>query len=132
MAINHQPSIMMITETRVGGDRAAGIIEGLPFDGFITTSTIGYAGGFWVLWKKEDAEAILLASTEQEIHATIKVCSSNLTWLIYAIYASLRLAERRMLWPNLSEVANLHTLPGSSWGISMKFCVGRKSLGVDR
>ena len=53
----------------------------------------------------------MLATTEQEIHATIKVCSSNLTWLIYAIYASPRLAERRMLWPNLSEVANLHTLP---------------------
>ena len=46
MAINHQPSIMMITETRVRGDRAARIIEGLPFDGFITTNTIGYTSGF--------------------------------------------------------------------------------------
>ena len=111
MAINHQSSIMVITETRVGGDRAVRIIEGLPFDGFITTNTIGYAGGLWVLWKKEDAEVILLDSTEQEIHATVKVCSSNLTWLISTIYASPRLVERKMLWSNLSEVANLHTLP---------------------
>lgn len=45
MLVNHYPSIMVITETRVGGDRAKKIIEGLPFDGFFCTETIGYAGG---------------------------------------------------------------------------------------
>ena len=53
MAVNHRPAIMVITETRVGGSRAEKIIEGLPFDGFITTETIGYAGGLWILWKRE-------------------------------------------------------------------------------
>ncbi|KAK9990872.1 hypothetical protein SO802_025857 [Lithocarpus litseifolius] len=45
MAVNHYPSIMVLTETRVGGERAARIIEKLPFDGSFTTETIGYAGG---------------------------------------------------------------------------------------
>ena len=45
MAVNHFPSIMVITDTRVGGDKAAKIIEDLPFDGFFVTETIGYAGG---------------------------------------------------------------------------------------
>lgn len=45
MVMNHRPLIMVITETKVGGERARKIIEGLPFDGFITTDTIGYAGG---------------------------------------------------------------------------------------
>ena len=49
MAINHKPAIMVITETRVGGDRAKRIIADLPFDGFITADTIGYARGFGVL-----------------------------------------------------------------------------------
>ena len=49
MAINHKPAIMVITETKVGGDRVERIIADLPFDGFITTETIGYAGGLWVL-----------------------------------------------------------------------------------
>ena len=53
MAVNHRPGIMVITETRVGGSRAEKIIEGLPFDGFITMETIGYAGGLWILWKRE-------------------------------------------------------------------------------
>ena len=56
-------------------------------------------------------EILPLSSTEQEIHATVKVCSSNLTWLLSAIYASPRLAERRILWENLKIVAHLHNLP---------------------
>ena len=60
MVVNHNPAIMVITETRVGGDRAEQIIT----DGFITTETIGYAGGLWVLWKKEVAEVDLLVVTE--------------------------------------------------------------------
>lgn len=78
MAVNHNLTIMVIIETRVRGDRAERIIDDLPFDGFITTETIGYARGLWVLWKKEEADIDLLAATEQEIHATIKVCHSNL------------------------------------------------------
>ena len=94
MIINHRPSIVIVTEKRVGGARVGKIIEGLPFDGYITTDTIGYAGGLWMLWKTEDVEVSHLSSTEQEIHASIKVHSSNLTWLISAIYASPRLAKR--------------------------------------
>lgn len=65
MAINHCHSIMVVTETKVGVDRTSRIIEGLPFDWFITTDTIGFTSGLWILWKKEDAEVNLLASTEQ-------------------------------------------------------------------
>ena len=64
LVTNHYPSIMVITETRVGGERAEKIIEGFPFDGFITTDTIGYAGGLWILWNKEDVEISLLANTK--------------------------------------------------------------------
>ena len=56
-------------------------------------------------------EILPLSSTKQEIHATVKVHSSNLTWLLSVIYASPRLAERRILWENLKTVAHLHNLP---------------------
>ena len=39
MAVNHNPAIMVITETRVKEE------ADLPFDGFITTVAIGYTGG---------------------------------------------------------------------------------------
>lgn len=70
MAVNHFPSIMVIIETRVGGDRAAKICEDLPFDGFFATKTLGY-GKLWLLWKKDEVNVFVLSSTEQEIHATV-------------------------------------------------------------
>ena len=102
MAINHFPTIMILTKTRVGGDRAVKIAESLPFDGFFATETIGYAGGLWLLWKKEDVEVIVLSATKQEFHATIKVRNFDFSWILSPIYASPRLDERIILWDNLS------------------------------
>lgn len=45
MTVNHYPFIMVITETRVGGNHAAKIIEGLPFDGFFLYRD------YWVCWR---------------------------------------------------------------------------------
>ena len=129
MAINHKPAIMVITETRVGGDRAERIIADLPFDGFITTDTIGYAGGLWVLWNKEEAVVTRVAVTEQEIHATVKVCHSNLNWFISAIYASPRLAERRLVWSNLIEIAKLHNYPWLMLGDFNEVLSGEEKFG---
>ena len=84
----HNPVIMVVMETKVGGVRAKEIIDRLPFDGAICTETIGYAGGLWLLWNSDRVEVEALANTEQEIHAEIKVRSSNLSWIISAIYAS--------------------------------------------
>ena len=42
---NHNPAILVIMKTCVGGDRAKGIINRLPFDGSMHMDTIGYAGG---------------------------------------------------------------------------------------
>ena len=90
MVVNHHPAIMVITKTRVSGKRAKRIAEGLPFDGFYATDTIGYAGGLWLFWNKDKAEVFILSATKQEIHASMKVCNSNTSWLISSIYASPR------------------------------------------
>ena len=64
-------------ETRVGVDRAKGIIDRLPFDGSVHTDTIGFSGGIWMLWDSERVEVTPLANIEQEIHATVKVRNTN-------------------------------------------------------
>ena len=53
---NHNPAMMMITKTRIGGDQARGIIDKLPFDGPIHTETIGYVGGLWLLWNSDGVQ----------------------------------------------------------------------------
>ena len=75
----HSPSIVIITETRIGGTRAKEITNRLSFDGAIHSDTIGYSGGIWVLWNSNGVEVTLLAKTEQEIHVVVKVRSSNFT-----------------------------------------------------
>ena len=44
---NHNLAILVLIETRVGGERAREISGRLPFDNAIHTDTIGYAGGLW-------------------------------------------------------------------------------------
>lgn len=102
--------MLIITKTRVRGDRAKVITDRLPFDGAIHAETISYARGIWLLWNSDAVEVTQLASTEQEVHALVKVSSSNLSWIIFAIYASPRLAKRRILWHNLTLVNSLHNL----------------------
>ena len=89
---NHDPAIMVIMETKLGGARAKEIIDRLPFDGAIHTEPIGYARGLWLLWNLNRVEVEALA--EQEIHVEVKVCPSNLTWILFANYASPRSEER--------------------------------------
>ena len=47
LVCNHYPTILIMMETQIGGDRAKEITDDLPFDGAIHTDTIGYASGLW-------------------------------------------------------------------------------------
>ena len=102
---------MIAMETRLGGSRVKEIIDRLPFDGALHTSTIRYAGGLWLLWNSDKVEVEALANTGQEIHVEVKVHSSNFAWLLSTIYASPRSKERCILWENLTKVAELHRMP---------------------
>ena len=65
----------------------------------------------WMLWNSDRVEVTFLASTEQEIHTTVKVKNSNHCWLFTTIYASPRSAERHILWNNLNKVVDMHNMP---------------------
>jgi len=64
-----------------------------------------------MLWNSDRVEVTSLSSTEQEIHAIVKVSYSNHSWLFTAIYASHKSAERCILWNNLNKVADIHNMP---------------------
>ncbi|KAL0012862.1 hypothetical protein SO802_007970 [Lithocarpus litseifolius] len=116
LVAQHSPIVLVITETRLSGAKADEIIEGLPFDGAAVADTIGFAGGIWMLWRSDLVQMEVLAATEQEIHALIRVRSQTFNWLISAIYASPRFAERCVLWENLKMLAALHNLPWAIMG----------------
>ena len=115
---SHDPTILVVMETRVGGERAREITDKLPFDGAIHTDTIGYSSGLWVLWNADKVEVSSLANIEQEIHIVDKVRSLNSSWLFSAVYASPRSTERQILWNNLMRVAEIQNMP---WVIAGDF-----------
>nr|POF21014.1 hypothetical protein CFP56_57720 [Quercus suber] len=49
-------TMLIVTKTRVGGDRAKAITNRLPFNGAIHVNTIGYARGIWLLWNSNSME----------------------------------------------------------------------------
>ena len=56
--------ILVVTKTRVNGDRAKEITNKLPFDGAVHTDTIGYVGGLWLLWNSAVVEVKSIATTK--------------------------------------------------------------------
>ena len=56
LVLLHSPAMRIISETKVGGLRAKGIAERLPFDGAICTNTIGLSRGLWLLWDSNRIE----------------------------------------------------------------------------
>ena len=50
---NHDPTIMIVMKTHIGGERAKEISNKLPFDGAIHMDTIGFVGGLWLLWNSD-------------------------------------------------------------------------------
>lgn len=127
LARNHNPAILVIMETRIGGGRAKEITDRLPFDGTIHTKTIRLSGGSWLLWNSNLVEVEQLANTEQEIHVEVKVLASNLSWIFSAVCASPRSAGRCILWENLIKVVGLHNKP---WVIAGDF--NEPLLGEDK
>ena len=118
LAHNHNPAIMVVMETKIGGDQAKAIINKLPFDRAIYFDTIGYARGLWLLWNSDRVEVSLISKTEQEIHATVKVCASDFSWILSTVYACPRFEERSIIWNNMSALAELHSM---AWVITRDF-----------
>ena len=111
LVLNHNPAMLIVMETRVGGERAKAITDNLPFDEAIHTETIGHTGRLWLLWNSDRVVISPLATTEQEIHVTVKVRPSDTQCFLSAVYASPRFNERCILWNNLVNVASLHSSP---------------------
>ena len=54
----HNPDVLVVMETRIGGDRAKDISDRLPFDNAIHMETMGFAGGIWLMWNADKVEVV--------------------------------------------------------------------------
>ena len=64
LARQHDPAILVIMETKLGGSKAKEVTDRLPFDNAIHLETISFSGGLWLLWNEDKVEIEELAKTE--------------------------------------------------------------------
>ncbi|KAL7216100.1 hypothetical protein ACSBR1_028109 [Camellia fascicularis] len=77
----YHPQLVILTETRVGGTRGKTLSENLGFSNVHISDPIGFSGGIWLLWNDLQIDCEVLLTTEQEIHAWIKILWDNLMLL---------------------------------------------------
>ncbi|PPD92218.1 hypothetical protein GOBAR_DD10843 [Gossypium barbadense] len=73
----HHPKTLVITETKANGSDVPRIINKMPFNAWEDTTVIDNKGGMWIMWNSNRITVDIIFNTEQEIHATVKVLSSN-------------------------------------------------------
>lgn len=125
----HNPAIFILMETKASGDRARKIADIVPFDRAIFANSIGLSGGLWLLWDSSHVDIAELLSTEQEIHAMVTPIYANSSWLLSAVYASLRFAKRCLMWENLMAVSELHSFPWVIAGDFNEVLMGEDKFG---
>lgn len=67
----HNPDILLLTETRVSQHDADEILDDLPLHNWVISDTVGFKGGIWLLYNEEAVEITVLATTAQEIHVMV-------------------------------------------------------------
>ncbi|GMY14460.1 hypothetical protein FCV25MIE_09699 [Fagus crenata] len=115
---SHHPTIVVLVETRILGQRVVDVSTALGFDRVIRSDAEGFSGGIWLLWDSGSVTLDILQVNNQAIHAIVHVHHSNPPWLFIALYASPKFATRLSLWEHLTSFAGSHNLP---WMIAGDF-----------
>jgi exonuclease III len=108
---SHRPSIAILVETRISGQRAEDISSMLGFNRVCRSEAVGFRGGIWLLWNSGEVSLDVLMVTDQAIHASVQVSPSKPHWLLSAVYASPNLDTRLKFWDHLANFASTHNAP---------------------
>ncbi|XP_074282922.1 uncharacterized protein LOC141607470 [Silene latifolia] len=112
----HKADIIILSETRVSGQNAIGIMQNLPFDSFDIVDPVGFSGGIMMLWNARDVSVTTVNKGGQFINAVVQVLSSNLNFFLTAIYTSPKFRIRKLLWDSLINLADNISLPWACLG----------------
>lgn len=100
----HKPDLIVLTETRLSGDRAHNVVNELGYRDFYIVDAMGFAGGIWMLWDPNTVSVDIIASSFQEVHSHIKV--QHTSFLLTAIYASPHYDIRKIIWDKLGSLSS--------------------------
>lgn len=100
---SRHPTVLAILETRVSGEHAKAIADPLGYSSFIGADSVGFSGGIWLMWNKEDIDIQAISRSRWAIHAVISPPAMN-PWILSAIYASPNKSLRKHLGGDASHI----------------------------
>lgn len=102
----NNPSVFALVETHVSSDHAERICKCTGYSDCLSMDAVGYSGGIWVFWKKDETKVTVNNNSSQHITVVIERNGEE-PWFFSAIYASPDLIKRNDLWREISDmVAN--------------------------
>ncbi|KAK6789820.1 hypothetical protein RDI58_013620 [Solanum bulbocastanum] len=98
----HKPTLVALVETKMQDHQT--LLDDFTFNNMNQVPTNGNYGGLTILW--DDTILVLddIATTGQEIHAMVKVRTTNHSWLFSCIYASTCRCYRKIIWENIKTI----------------------------
>ncbi|KAL8152224.1 hypothetical protein V2J09_009984 [Rumex salicifolius] len=96
----HDPTILVLVETRLSGPQADKVCKEIGFDGIVRAQAVGFKGGIWVLWRKDRVKLTVQDMFHQAVTLEVERAGED-SWVFSAIYASPQLNSRQELWDRL-------------------------------
>ncbi|KAI9072555.1 hypothetical protein K1719_045486 [Acacia pycnantha] len=93
-----------IVETRCAKESSVVRASQLGFSNMELIDCEGYSGGIWCLWNPSIASISVLERHHQFIHLQVNGTTGH-SWTLTVVYASPSCISRRVLWDNLSRLA---------------------------
>lgn len=112
----HNPSILVLLETKSGRDRARQIAKKLHFDDFRTVNPLGKRGGIFLFWKNSIVLEDFVEDNRESFHALFQFDPDKPSTLITGIHAPNTSTQRRQRWRDLTKDLPPDSIPWSMMG----------------
>lgn len=103
MKHRYKLDIVVILEPRVSGNPANKIIKSWGFQYSVRSEAVGFSGGIWILWNRDELSVDVIEIEDQFIHCRIGV--ENKSMLFTTVYASPNEQRRHRIWHRLFNIS---------------------------
>ncbi|KAI9088650.1 hypothetical protein K1719_029764 [Acacia pycnantha] len=104
MRYRYKLDMLVILEPRISGNAANKVIKSWGFRHSYRREAVGFSGGLWIIWDREELVVDVRVTDEQFLHC--KLCLEGNEMLFTAVYANPNEQRRIRLWSMLSQIAN--------------------------
>ncbi|XP_061343759.1 uncharacterized protein LOC133289777 [Gastrolobium bilobum] len=124
----YKVGLAAILEPIISGAISLRRINQLGFKSYLIEDAIGYMGGIWLLWNKDQFSIELIEKSNQLIHVNY-FDSNGMNFVLTVVYASPREEVRQDLWKDLRRISSNLSKPWMVMGDFNEIMYAREKKG---